>query len=191
MSELLVTSPIRSSRQYTGGRDEGRRYTQGTRETPCSRRTTVAARPIASRGCARHGGSVPSVMRWAERVEAGDLQALKTQRRRGRPAGLDAAQCRIPICKLKAGAIAQGYPTELWTLPRVGQLIESEFWRRYSDVQVWRTLKSMNCSCQRLTGRAVQRDERAIRESKNKRWPALRETPGKRGKPSSSSTNRD
>ncbi|TDJ18322.1 MAG: hypothetical protein E2O65_06445 [Gammaproteobacteria bacterium] len=56
MSELLVTSPIRSSRQYIGGRDEGRRYTQGSRETPRSRRTTVAARPIASCGCARHGG---------------------------------------------------------------------------------------------------------------------------------------
>lgn len=45
MSELLVTSPIRSSRQYIGGRDEGRRYTQGSRETPRSRRTTVAAHP--------------------------------------------------------------------------------------------------------------------------------------------------
>ncbi len=54
------------------------------------------------------GGSVTSVMRWAERVEAGGLQALKTQRRRGRPAGLDAAQCRILIRKLKAGVIAQG-----------------------------------------------------------------------------------
>jgi transposase len=149
-------------------------------------------RGLSKAAVARETGvSVTSVMRWAERVEAGGLQALKTQRRRGRPAGLDAAQCRIPICKLKAGAIAQGYPTELWTLPRVGQLIESEFGRRYSDVQGWRTLKSMNCSCQRLTGRAVQRDERAIRESTNKRWPALRETPGKQGKPSSSSTNRD
>ena len=59
------------------------------------------------------GVSVTTVMRWAERVEAGGLQALKTQRRRGRPAGLDAAQRRILVRKLKAGAIAQGYPTEL------------------------------------------------------------------------------
>ena len=137
------------------------------------------------------GVSVTTVMRWAERVEAGGLQGLKTQRRRGRPAGLDATQRRILVRKLKAGAIAQGYPTELWTLPRVGQLIDSEFGRRYSDVQVWRILKSMNWSCQRPTGRAVQRDEPAIREWKSKRWPALKKTPEKQGKPSSSSTNRD
>jgi len=98
---------------------------------------------------------------------------LKTQRRHARAAGLDGTQHRALIRKLKGDAIALGYPTDLWTPPRVGELIEKEFGRRYSDTLVWRILKSMNWSCQRPTGRAMQRDEGANQEWKKKRWPAL------------------
>jgi transposase len=41
-------------------------------------------------------------------------------------------------------------------------------------VQVWRILGQLGWSSQRPTGRATQRDERAIRQWKQKRWPALK-----------------
>ena len=79
--------------------------------------------------------------------------------------------------------MANGFATELWTLPRVAELIEEMFGRRYSDSQVWRILTAMKWSCQRPTGRASQRDEAAITQWKDKRWPALKKTPENAAKP--------
>ena len=130
--------------------------------------------------------SSTTVSRWAQMLEEGGIEALRTRRPRGRPGGVDRVQRRRLVRELKRGAMANGFATEMWTLPRVGWLIERLFERRYSDSQVWRILKAMNWSCQRPTGRATQRDEKAITHWKTKRWPALKKTPENGGKPSSS-----
>lgn len=127
-----------------------------------------------------------TVRRWADKLSAGGLAALKNAPQLGRPAGLESAQHRELVRALKAGALAQGYATELWTLPRVATLIEKLFGRRYSQVQVWRILGQLGWSCQRPTGRATQRDEHAIRQWKQKRWPALKKTLPDKDVPSSS-----
>jgi len=139
----------------------------------------------------RCGVSPTSVTRWWEKLQAGGLPALKVKRARGRPAGLSASQRRALARELKAGAIVNGFATELWTLPRVGKLIEKHFGLRYSGAQVSRILKAMGWSCQRPTGCAIQRDEAAIRSWKHKRWPALKKTLPETGKSLSSSTSRD
>ncbi|MFZ5654846.1 MAG: winged helix-turn-helix domain-containing protein [Pseudomonadota bacterium] len=41
----------------------------------------------------------------------------------------------------------------------------------------------MGFSCQRPTGRAIQRDEQAIRQWKRCQWPALKKTPKNAAKP--------
>ena len=78
---------------------------------------------------------------------------------------------------LKIGAVMQGFPTELWTLPRIGALIQRLFGKRYSDSQVSRILAAMEWSCQRPTRRALQQDANAVAHWKAKRWPALKKTP--------------
>ena len=135
--------------------------------------------------------SPTSVTRWSEQLEAHGLSALKAQRARGRPAGLSDGERAQRVRALKAGALAQGFATELWTLLQIGKLVEQRFGIRYSGAQVSRILKALGWSCQRPTGRAVQRDEAAIRDWKQKRWPALKKTPGKAAKRSSSLTSRD
>jgi transposase len=77
---------------------------------------------------------------------------------------------------LTEGALAAGFATELWTLRRVGQLIERRFARSYSESQVWRILVALGFSCQRPSGRALERNEAAIRRWKQTRWPALKKT---------------
>jgi len=131
-----------------------------------------------------------TVSTWNEQLESGGLDALK-RRRRGRPSGLDAQQKSELVRWLKEGALVQGFATELWTLPRVGQLIEEKFGRRYSESQVWRILVGLGFSSQRPTSRALERDEAAIRRWKRVRWPALKKTPQDKGASSSSSTSRD
>jgi transposase len=131
-----------------------------------------------------------TVSDWNEQLEAGGLEALK-RRPRGRPSGLDAQQKLELVGLLKEGALAQEFATELWTLRRVGQLIEEKFGRRYSESQVWRILVSLGFSSQRPTGRALERNESAIRRWKRERWPALKKTPKNKAESSSSSTSRD
>ena len=80
------------------------------------------------------------------------------------------------IKALKAGALAAGFPTELWTLPRIGALIKERFDVELSEPSVWRVLQQLGWSVQRPTGQARQRDERAIRTWKEKRWPNLKKS---------------
>ena len=131
-----------------------------------------------------------SVSRWADTWSNEGDAALKAKPL-GRPAGLDEGQRRELVKVLKRGAVLAGYPTELWTLARVRDVIAERFGRRYNEAHVSRLLKGLGFSCQRPTGRAVQRDETAIRQWKQQRWPALKKTPKNKAKPSSSSTSPD
>lgn len=121
----------------------------------------------------RVGVSRTTVSDWNEKLLEGGLESLK-RRPRGRPAGLDATQRRALVRHLKEGALAAGFATELWTLPRVGQLIEKRCARAYSESQVWRILLSLGFSCQRPSGRALERNESAIKRWKQQRWLTLK-----------------
>jgi len=63
-----------------------------------------------------------SVSHWAAEFEANGKEALK-RKRLGRPAHLDERQRRELVQALVQGAMANGFPTELWTLQRVAKLI--------------------------------------------------------------------
>jgi len=139
----------------------------------------------------RRGVAKSTVSGWAKRVAAGGLDALRSERGLGRPEGLDAGQRAELARALKEGAMAHGFATELWTLPRVGRLIEARFGRRYSEPHVWRLLRQLGFTPQRPSKRASERDEATIRTWKRQRWPALKKTPKNKGARSSSSTNRD
>lgn len=130
-----------------------------------------------------------TVSRWAQMV-ADDPQAWR-RLRLGRPGAMSAAEQSKLGKMLVAGALANGFPTELWTLARIGKLIKREFGPAFSSVHVWRIIRALGFSNQRPTGRAIQRDEEAILTWKTRRWPALKKTPDAREEPSSSSTNRD
>jgi transposase len=129
-----------------------------------------------------------TVSNW-ERARQADPQAWR-RRPLGKPGGMGAAE-RTRLSKaLVAGAVASGFPTELWTLARVAALLEVQFGRVYSLVHVWRLLRELGFSSQRPTGRAIQRDEAAILAWKKQRWPALKKSAAPRAARSSSSTNR-
>lgn len=130
-----------------------------------------------------------TVSQWNAQLQDGGLGALKS-RRRGRPAGLQEAQRRELLRALKRGALAEGFATELWTLPRVGELIKRRFARSYSESQVWRILVALGFSCQRPSGRALERNESAIQRWKQTRWPVLKKTLRNKVESSSSSTSR-
>jgi transposase len=128
----------------------------------------------------RVGVTRTSVSRWEQRRQEGGIEALRRPKRFGRPRRLSDAQCAQLIQQLKAGALAAGYATELWTLPRIRNLIAERFTVSLTEPSVWRLLRALGWSVQRPTGQARQRDEKAIRTWKAKRWPELKKS--RRGK---------
>jgi len=105
-----------------------------------------------------------SVMRWERALAAGGQRSLRSAPRTGRPALLSTYDEKRLIAALKAGALAQGYSTDLWTLARVGRLIETLIGRRYSESGVWRLLRRLGFSGQRPSERATQRGKAASRQ---------------------------
>src|SRR5438094_7503947 len=141
---------------------------------------------------ARHvGAHRQSVSRWAQQLEEGGLRALKRAGRAGRKARLRPEDLRRIERGLKRGPQALGYESALWTSARVAHLIEKECGVRYHAGHAWRILRQLGWSCQRPTGRALERDEEKIRVWKQKRWPELKNTPKTRAARSSSSTKAD
>ena len=78
---------------------------------------------------------------------------------------------------LLQGAQAHGFLNDLWTLPRVAELIHRQTQVRLHPGHVWRVLGRMGWSIQRPAGKAVQRDEAAIARWKKHTWPALKKSP--------------
>jgi transposase len=124
----------------------------------------------------RVGVSRQSVLRWERKRQEGGQTALRRPKRFGRPPRLSEAQCAQLVSLLKAGAVSAGFSSELWTLPRIGTLIKERFGVQLVDSSVWRLLGRLGWSVQRPTGQARQRDERAIRTWKAKRWPELKKS---------------
>lgn len=169
-----------------------KRYRRDLRELELRRRKgmRMLARGVVQSEVARAlEVSRQTASSWAKRL-AEDAQAWR-RKPLGRPSGLDAAQKKALGKALLAGAVANDFPTELWTLARVAKLIKREFGVAYSTVNVWRILREMGFSSQRPAGRAIQRDEMAIKQWRAKRWPALKKSPAAKDGPSSSSTKAD
>lgn len=149
----------------------------------------LLARGVAPSEVARRlGVARQTVAGWQRRLAKGGRDALK-RGELGRPRELDTGQERELGKVLMAGALAAGYPTELWTLPRIGKLIANRFGVKYSTGHLWHLLRRLGFSCQKPEKRATQRDETEITRWKRHTWPALKKKPGERGEPSSSLMN--
>ncbi len=139
----------------------------------------------------RVGAHRQSVSRWARELKQSGMRGLRKAGRTGRPAKLSAAQLRDLERALKGGPETLGYASGLWTAGRVRELIEYRTGVRYHEAHVWRILRKLGWTCQRPTGRALERNEEAIRHWKRYRWPQIKKKPSARGAPLSSSTKAD
>ena len=83
---------------------------------------------------------------------------------------------------LLKGATAHGFSTDLWTLPRVAEIIARTFGVRYHPAHVWKILRGEGWSCQKPERRARERDEAAIQRWRTERWPHIKKRPPRRSK---------
>jgi transposase len=118
------------------------------------------------------------------------VRGLRRAGSTGRPPKLTPAQLRDLARALQRGPEACGYATGLWTA-RVRDLIASRTGVRYHADHVWRILRKLGWTCQRPTGRALERDEAAIRHWQKVEWPRIKKKPAASAAPSSLSTKAD
>ena len=115
-----------------------------------------------------------SVRRWRA---MGEHKKLAARPAAGRPAKLTEAQREQLVGHLLEGPRASGYPTELWTCPRIAEVIRRRFKVRYHPSHVGRVLRSLGFSPQKPERQARERDEEAIRGWVREVWPRVKQTP--------------
>jgi len=139
------------------------------------RAVTLAQDGTGIRAIARQVGASPgAVHRWIHDWKTHGDAALVAKPVPGRPLKLTAKQRLKVERRLLAGAMAYGFPTELWTLQRIASLIRTECGVRYHASHLCRVLHAWGWSCQAPERRAIQRDADAIAHWKRYRWPAIK-----------------
>ena len=122
----------------------------------------------------RLGVSPQSASRWHTRWRQGGRAGLAGPGRWGRPSRLSDADWRRVEHALLAGAEAHGFDTDLWTLPRIAEVI----WRltgvSYHPGHVWWLLRRHDWSPQRPARRATERDEQEIARWRAEEWPRIK-----------------
>ena len=115
-----------------------------------------------------------SVRRWKAAVRERGRKSLRAKWIPGRPCKLDALAVKWLERDLLEGAQAAGFPTDLWTCPRIAQLIQTRFGVHYEVSGVWRLLRSLGWTPQKPVRRAVERNEREIQRWIKREWPRIK-----------------
>jgi transposase len=116
-----------------------------------------------------------SVRRWKRLWEQGGVQALRRRPATGRPPKLDDAQVEAVRAALEQGARAHGFEADLWTLERVGVVVERVTGVTLARASVWRLLTGrLGWSLQRPRRQAVERDESEIARWVAQEWPRIK-----------------
>ena len=123
------------------------------------------------------GVSRQSASRWHRAWVEGGSAALASTGKRGRSARLSSAELKKVEQTLLKGARSQGYASDLWTLDRVGAVIESVTGVAYHRGHVWKVLRALGWSRQRPARQATERDDEAIAAWVKTTWPRVKKTP--------------
>lgn len=118
--------------------------------------------------------SLSSVVRWHQAYRKKGRNGLKSTSNTGRPCLLSNRQKKTLLRVLVKGPLEAGYSTDLWTLKRIGQIIQKNFQVRYSTGNLWKLMNGLGWSCQKPQKKAKERREEAIRYWKHHVWPHIK-----------------
>ena len=96
----------------------------------------------------------------------------------GRPSELADEQKKLIPDYLSHGAESYGFRGDVWTCPRVREVIELEFGVSYHKSHIARLLKELKWTPQQPVERATQRDEAAIAYWRKQVWNDMKKKPG-------------
>jgi transposase len=135
------------------------------------------------------GVSAESASEWYRLWSTGGRDALAGAGRAGRLPRVRDEQLAAVVEALRKGPRENGFPTDLWTLARVADVIEAATGVRYGTTQTWRILRQrLGWSRQRPARRALERNDEAIATWVAEDWPRINKVPGAGRRGSSSKT---
>ena len=127
------------------------------------------------------GVSHQIVSEWRRVWREAGREGLRAAGRAGRRPKLSEEQLAQVEAALTNGAEANGYTGDVWTLPRVAEVIERVSGVSYHPGHVWYVLRDqLRWTWQRPARRAVERNEEAIEHWVKKRWPQIKKGRGAR-----------
>jgi transposase len=115
-----------------------------------------------------------AVSQWKTSYEAGGEAGLRSKKHPGAKPKLSPEERQQLPSLLLAGPPSHGFPTDLWTLDRVAQVIERKFDVAYHPAHVWKILRGLGWSAQKPERRARERDESAVAEWRRSTWSNIK-----------------
>ena len=107
-------------------------------------------------------------------IEEDGIAALAAKPHPGKAPRLTRNERQKLVEILLKGPLKAGFSTELWTCPRVAQVIQREFGVSYHAGHVWKILRSLGWTSQRPEQRSRKRDEEEIQRWREQEWPRIK-----------------
>ena len=153
--------------------------TKLTREQMEARRLLAGRLLLQGKGVSKVarqvGAAKSSVSRWNTALQRGGLAALRARKAPGAKPRLAARQRKRLVRILLRGPCKSGYRNELWTCPRVGEVIERVFGVKYHPDHVWRILHNqLGWTRQMPEHQAREKDDDAIWRWRKEDWPRIK-----------------
>lgn len=115
-----------------------------------------------------------SVSGWKKAVAEGGRRALRAKPQHVPQCRLSKQQRATLKRLLRAGPRRAGFATDLWTLPRVAELVERELGESYHPDHLGRMMHALGFSCQKPERRSKEQDPAAVRAWREVKWPAIK-----------------
>lgn len=133
---------------------------------------------VSQADVARRLGVTPvAVCQWKKAAEERGPSALRAMPRSGRPPFVPREELATLPDLLAKGALAYGFSTDLWTIPRIIQVTQSEWGVRYTESAMWRLLKRHGLSWQRPRRQAREKDLQKVQNWRTRSWPRYKKKP--------------
>ncbi len=124
-----------------------------------------------------------AVSQWCKAARQGGVQALLSRKATGAPPKLTPEQkSQIPEL-LKLGAEHYGFQGQRWTCKRVGVVIKDTFGVQYHHSHISRMLLDLGWSPQLPRHYSSARNEEAIEQWRQEKWPEIKKKPSKSNEP--------
>lgn len=114
---------------------------------------------------------------WIAAYRKDKKKGLESRPTPGAPRRLTQAQMAELEELLLKGAKAAGFPNDLWSCPRIRDLIGKKFGVAYHVDHIGRLLARLGWSPQRPEKQAIERDDRRIRHWVKKEFPLIKKKP--------------
>jgi transposase len=119
-----------------------------------------------------------TVQRWMQTCREHGTRGLKTRAASGRPPKLTLRQEREVLRWFRQSPTKFGFTTELWTAPRVAELMLRKLRKRFHPRCLNQWLAQRRITPQKPSPQARERNQREIRRWLREEWPRIKKVRG-------------